>query len=220
MLLGVGKTDPQNKCLRTVKQPAIAHGCCCSSLWFTRILVSLDTKSAMSKKYSESTGDLPDNEGSSFDSSPPDKRNSADPKGVNPSELEDPDFAYTEGDENTMRTSSPLASVPSEAEKKKDRGFMRVIKKIAFSVWAVVMTIGMVIAFLISLFLVWKGLNGFLLPVSSWRYWSTDWFFSTFQHLTGCDSTQRISSVCQSSCLFVCSLFGDGNRLRGCSFLS
>ena len=108
----------------------------------------------MSKKYSESTGDLPDNEGSSFDSSPPDKRNSADPKGVNPSELEDPDFAYTEGDENTMRTSSPLASVPSEAEKKKDRGFMRVIKKIAFSVWAVVMTIGMVIAFLISLFLV------------------------------------------------------------------
>lgn len=109
----------------------------------------------MSKKHSESKGDLPDNEGSSIEGSTPTNGNSANSKDVAPRELpEDPDFAYTEAHKEATQTSSPIASVPSEAEKKKDSGFMRVVKKIAFSVWAVVMTIGMVIAFLISLFLV------------------------------------------------------------------
>lgn len=67
---------------------------------------------------------------------------------------DDSAFADIGNPENTSHTSSPIASVPSEAEKKKDSNFLRFLKKVAYSIWAAVMAIGMVIAFLISLFLV------------------------------------------------------------------
>lgn len=67
---------------------------------------------------------------------------------------EDPAFADTGAQNKTSQASSPIAGAASEGKKKKDSNFMRFIKKIAFSVWAVVMAIGMVLAFLISLFLV------------------------------------------------------------------
>lgn len=74
---------------------------------------------------------------------------------ANPKKIpEDPAFADVGNSEQSTQTSSPIASVPSEAEKKKDSSFLRFLKRIAYSIWAVVMAIGMVIAFLISLFLV------------------------------------------------------------------
>lgn len=72
-----------------------------------------------------------------------------------PDELpQDPEFAQTQKETEEDRTSSPLPSVESKAEKKKDSKFLHYLKRAAFSVWAVVMTIGMILAFIISLFLV------------------------------------------------------------------
>lgn len=82
------------------------------------------------------------------------KRNS--PSNNNPQDPlpEDPEFAQTQKETEEDGPHSSIPSVESTAKKKKDSKFLHYLKRAAFSVWAVVMTIGMILAFLISLFLV------------------------------------------------------------------
>lgn len=67
---------------------------------------------------------------------------------------DDPEFAQTQKETGEDRTNSPIPGVESKGEKKKENKILYYLKRAAFSVWAVVMTIGMILAFLISLFLV------------------------------------------------------------------
>src|SRR5699024_1720011 len=67
---------------------------------------------------------------------------------------DDPEFAQTQNETKEDGAHSPIPSVESKDKKKKDSKFLHYLKRAAFSVWAVVMTIGMILAFLISLFLV------------------------------------------------------------------
>lgn len=67
---------------------------------------------------------------------------------------DDPEFAQSQKETEGDRISSPLPGAGSKGQKKQDSKFLHYLKRAAFSVWAVVMTIGMILAFLISLFLV------------------------------------------------------------------